>query len=128
MDYEYGLDMFSKLDAEFATVIYDGAKDSYIAARDPIGIRPLFYGYSKYKKILFASEAKNLVGLTDKIMPFPPGHYYADGKFTCYCDITEVDGNYSTDKLEMIFKKKHENSDVKVLLTGEISDELFGYK
>lgn len=105
MYYEYGLDMFSKLDAEFATVIYDGAKDSYIAARDPIGIRPLFYGYSKYKKILFASEAKNLVGLTDKIMPFPPGHYYADGKFTCYCDITEVNGNYSTDKLEMIFQK-----------------------
>lgn len=105
MYYEYGLDMFSKLDAEFATVIYDGEKDSYIAARDPIGIRPLFYGYSKSGKILFASEAKNLVGLTDKIMPFPPGHYYADGKFTCYCDITEVDGNYSTDKLEIIFQK-----------------------
>lgn len=29
MDYEYGLDMFSKLDAEFSTVIYDGKFTSY---------------------------------------------------------------------------------------------------
>lgn len=108
MYYEYGLDMFSKLDAEFATIIYDGEKDTYVAARDPIGIRPLFYGYSKSDKILFASEAKNLAGLTDKIMPFPPGYYYANGKFTCYCDITEVDGDYCNDKLEVILKKIHD--------------------
>ncbi|MBE6055008.1 MAG: asparagine synthase B [Clostridium sartagoforme] len=113
MYYEYGLDMFSKLDAEFATVIYDGEKDTFIAARDPIGIRPLFYGYSKSGKILFASEAKNLVGLTDKIMPFPPGHYYADEKFTCYCDITKVDGDYCNDDLETIYKKIHDK-----LVTG----------
>ena len=24
-------------------------------------------------------------------MPFPPGHYYRDGKFICYCDIAKVD-------------------------------------
>lgn len=108
MYYEYGLDMFSQLDAEFATVIYDGKKDSYIAARDPIGIRPLFYGYSKSGNIMFASEAKNLVGLTDKIMPFPPGHYYADGEFKCYCDISEVNGEYLKDDLEVIFKQIHD--------------------
>ena len=38
---EYGLKMFSMLDAEYALVLYDGTKDEYIAARDPIGIRPL---------------------------------------------------------------------------------------
>ncbi|MCH4199623.1 MAG: asparagine synthase B [Clostridium tyrobutyricum] len=108
MYYEYGLDMFSKLDAEFATVIYDGKKDSYIAARDPIGIRPLFYGYSESGKIIFASEAKNLIGLTDKIMPFPPGHYYADGKFTCYCDIAATEGDYCKDDLEVICTKIHD--------------------
>ncbi|MGE4352837.1 MAG: asparagine synthase B [Oscillospiraceae bacterium] len=88
---EYGLDMFAELDAEFAMIIYDGRKDSYIAARDPIGIRPLFYGYLEDRSIVFASEAKNLVGLCAEICPFPPGHYYADGKFVRYCDLTTVD-------------------------------------
>ncbi|MDD6799408.1 MAG: asparagine synthase B [Firmicutes bacterium] len=87
---EYGTDMFRMLDAEFALIIYDAKKDSFIAARDPIGIRPLFYGYDSCKKIIFASEAKNLVGLADKIMPFPPGHYYADGEFHCYRDISRA--------------------------------------
>ena len=40
---------------------------------------------------MFASEPKNLVGLCAKIMPFPPGHYYKDGAFVCYCDIAAVD-------------------------------------
>ena len=88
---EYGTDMFAMLDAEFVCIIYDGKTGEYIAARDPIGIRPLYYGYDSEGVILFASEAKNLIGLTDKIMPFPPGHYYKDGKFICYCDIAGVD-------------------------------------
>lgn len=88
---EYGTDMFAMLDAEFACIIYDGKTGKYIAARDPIGIRPLYYGYDDKGVVLFASEAKNLVGLTDKIMPFPPGHYYKDGEFICYCDIAKVD-------------------------------------
>ena len=88
---EYGLDMFAKLDAEFAMVIYDGEKDDFIAARDPIGIRPLFYGRDAAGNMVFASEAKNLVGLCSEIVPFPPGHYYADGKFTRYADVTAVE-------------------------------------
>ena len=88
--YEYGLDMFRMLDAEFALILYDSARDRWIAARDPIGIRPLFYGYSESGKIAFASEAKNLVGLCKEIRPFPVGCYYCDGKFTRYEDIGDV--------------------------------------
>ena len=88
---EYGTAMFAMLDAEFACIIYDGNTKEYIAARDPIGIRPLYYGYDTHGVILFASEAKNLVGLAAKIMPFPPGHYYKDGQFICYCDIAKAD-------------------------------------
>ena len=86
---EYGTDMFARLDAEFALILYDG--ESLIAARDPIGIRPLYYGYLSDGKIIFASEAKNLVGLCEKILPFPPGHYYRDGKFICYRNISKPD-------------------------------------
>ena len=91
MYFEYGTDMFARLDAEFACVLYDGRTDEFIAARDPIGIRPLYYGYDKSGTILFASEAKNLTDLCGKILPFPPGHYYKDGKFVCYRDIAKTD-------------------------------------
>ena len=85
---EYGVLMFKRLDAEFAMILYDGKSGQLIAARDPIGIRPLFYGYSDGGSIVFASEAKNLVGLCKKVIPFPPGHYYIDGRFVCYRDIS----------------------------------------
>ncbi len=88
---EYGVEMFGMLDAEFACIFYDGTTQEYVAARDPIGIRPLYFGYDPAGTLLFASEAKNLVGLVDNIMPFPPGHYYKEGKFHCYCDMTKVE-------------------------------------
>lgn len=90
---KYGTGMFKTLDAEFACIIYDEETKEVIAARDPIGIRPLYYGFMKeqntrgQKEIYFASEPKNLVGLVDKIIPFPPGHYYKNGEFVCYRDM-----------------------------------------
>ena len=103
---EYGTAMFAMLDAEFACIIYDGNAGEFIAARDPIGIRPLYYGYDKQGAVIFASEAKNLVGLTDKIMPFPPGHYYKSGQFICYCDIAKTD-HICRDNLETVCKNIH---------------------
>ena len=97
---KYGLDMFAMLDAEFAMVIYDGKRGELIAARDPIGIRPLYYGYLDDGSIVFASEAKNLVKFCQKVMPFPPGCYWADGTFTRYCDIAQVSGGYVTGELD----------------------------
>ena len=104
---EYGTDMFSMLDAEFAMIIYDAEADSYIAARDPIGIRPLYYGHDSRGTIVFASEPKNLTGLCDRIRPFPPGHYYKDGEFICYCDIAQV-GSIITDDTETVCRKIRE--------------------
>lgn len=83
---EKGVDMFRELDAEFALVLYDGK--GLVAARDPIGIRPLYYGYDEQGGIVFASEPKCLVGLCQTILPFPPGHYYKDGRFVCYRDVS----------------------------------------
>lgn len=132
---EYGTDMFAMLDAEFACIIYDGKSGKYIAARDPIGIRPLYYGYDKDGTVIFASEPKNLVGLADRIMPFPPGHYYIDGKFIRYCDIAATE-SYVPDALETVCKKIHDKlvtgvekrlvSDAKVgfLLSGGLDSSL----
>ncbi|MBP5707254.1 MAG: asparagine synthase B, partial [Spirochaetales bacterium] len=100
---EYGTQMFKKLDAEFALVIYDAKEKTWIAARDPIGIRPLYYGYDSEGGILFASEPKLLTDIASgEILPFPPGHYYKDGKFICYCDISKPTLPYINDDIETV--------------------------
>ena len=104
---EYGTGMFAMLDAEFACILYDGKTGEYIAARDPIGIRPLYYGYDPSGVIVFASEAKNLVGLCESIRPFPPGCYYRGGEFVRYTDIARVDA-VCTDDLETVCKNIRE--------------------
>lgn len=132
---EYGVDMFAKLDAEFACILYDGESGEYVAARDPIGIRPLYYGYEEQGAIVFASEPKNLVGLVKEIQPFPPGHYYKQGKFYCYNDIAKVE-KVCADGLEEVCKNIREKlirgvekrlvSDAKVgfLLSGGLDSSL----
>ncbi|MDD6189037.1 MAG: asparagine synthase B [Clostridiales bacterium] len=104
---EHGTDMFAMLDAEFACIIFDGKTGEYIAARDPIGIRPLYYGYDAAGTIIFASEAKNLVGLCERIMPFPPGHYYKNGEFICYRDIARVDA-VCRDDIDTVCRNIHD--------------------
>ena len=89
---EYGCEMFAHLDAEFACVLYDAASGSLIAARDPVGIRPLFYGFAESGAIAFASEAAELEGWVKEVRPFPPGCYYKDGRFVQYEDIAAVGG------------------------------------
>lgn len=105
--YEYGTGMFAMLDAEFAMVMYDAKKDCVIAARDPIGIRPLYYGYDEFGVPIFASEPKNLIGLCPTVMPFPPGYYYEDGRFVCYRDVTKVT-KVCYDGMDDILKNIHD--------------------
>ena len=107
MFFEHGTDMFGMLDAEYACVLYNGETGEYIAARDPIGIRPLYYGYDAAGDIVFASEAKSLLGITGRIMPFPPGHYWEKGDFVSYCDVTVVDG-YLSDDADTVFRNIRE--------------------
>lgn len=83
---EMGCEMFSLLDAEYALAMYVPA-EGWIAARDPIGIRPLFYGYTPSGKICFGSTAASLLPFADRVMPFPPGCYYRKGEFVRYTDI-----------------------------------------
>lgn len=93
---EFGFEMFSKLDAEFALIIYDKKEDKIIAARDPLGIRPLYYGKSKSNDTyIFASEPKILVDLVEDIFPFPPGYYFDGEKFIQYSFITDVESKHT---------------------------------
>lgn len=104
---EYGTGMFRILDAEFALILYDRKEKKYIAARDPIGIRPLYYGIRQDGTAVFASEPKNLTSLVPKIFPFPPGHYYLDGRFIKYRDMSAV-YRYGRDAREEIYARIHD--------------------
>ncbi len=121
---EHGTELFRMLDAEFACVIYDSRKQEYIAARDPIGIRPLYFGFDAIGTVVFASEPKNLTRICKKIRPFPPGfycripaniaetHFDADpvtrlrriGQLVCYRNITDV-STVCPDDLETVCRK-----------------------
>lgn len=66
----HGPQAVSRLDGMFAFVLANGTR--LIAARDPIGIKPLYYG-EKDGILAFASEAKALLAHCDSIREFPPG-------------------------------------------------------
>ena len=80
---KYGLKKAcQRLDGEFAFVFLK--EGEVFAARDPMGIRPLFYGKGQDGEIRFASEMKSLLGVCEKIYPFPPGHYYQNDQYLYY--------------------------------------------
>jgi asparagine synthase (glutamine-hydrolysing) len=75
---EIGDKLLNQLDGIFAFVLYDVKADRLIAARDPIGVTTLYYGYSSKtpQTIYFSSEMKALHEDCDRILSFPLGHMY----------------------------------------------------
>lgn len=131
----YGTDMFAKLDAEYAMVFYDAKEKIWIASRDPIGIRPLFYGYTENGMIAFGSTVKSLLPLAKDIMPFPPGTYYKDGEFIPYTkiwepkevkkeSIDEVCGHIHDLLIEGVRKRMDADAPVGYLLSGGLDSSL----
>ncbi len=128
--------MVKMLDAEFAFVLVDENTGEIFAARDPFGIRPLFYGYNKVTgKISFSSEAKALISTCKDVTPFPPGYYYAGGEFHVYNDIAEVStiveeplaeiSGHIRRKLERAVKKRlHADAPMGYLLSGGLDSSL----
>jgi asparagine synthase (glutamine-hydrolysing) len=57
---DHGDDCVKLLDGMFAFVLYDARRKRFLAARDPIGIKPLYYGRMGVRWY-FASEAKALL-------------------------------------------------------------------
>jgi asparagine synthase (glutamine-hydrolysing) len=72
---EKGTDFLEDLNGIFAFALYDKSDNSYLIARDHIGIIPLYMGWDKFGNFYVASELKALEGVCSKIEEFPPGHY-----------------------------------------------------
>ncbi|GGD25778.1 asparagine synthase B [Flavobacterium orientale] len=71
---KFGYDFCHLLDGMFAFVVIDG--DDYIAGRDPLGVKPLYYGLDERGRMYFASEMKSIADQCKTFSTFPPGHYY----------------------------------------------------
>eukprot|EP00533_Pseudo-nitzschia_delicatissima_P009427 CAMPEP_0116087484 /NCGR_PEP_ID=MMETSP0327-20121206/5388_1 /TAXON_ID=44447 /ORGANISM="Pseudo-nitzschia delicatissima, Strain B596" /LENGTH=1186 /DNA_ID=CAMNT_0003578555 /DNA_START=81 /DNA_END=3641 /DNA_ORIENTATION=- len=84
------------LDGMFGFVAFEEdvqtGKITAFAARDPVGIKPLYYGRTKGSAdeagaYVFSSELKALVGHADPetVVAIPPGHYWTPEEgLTCY--------------------------------------------
>ena len=71
---EKGSEMIHDLDGMFAIVIW-GKEHGLFFARDPLGIKPLYFGYDKDDCFYFASEIKSVVSEIPELKEFPNGHF-----------------------------------------------------
>ena len=71
---EHGVDFVDKLQGMFAFCLYNETDNSYIIARDHIGIIPLYTGRDAEGNFYVASEMKALMPMCKTVEEFPPGH------------------------------------------------------
>lgn len=123
------------LDAEYALVIWDEKAQKLLAARDPMGIRPLFYGKTKDGAMAFASEVKALQSFCGEILPFPPGYFYDGEKFHCYLDLGHVEKFHTLSNeaileginkrlVSAVEKRLQSDAEVGFLLSGGLDSSL----
>jgi len=97
---EFGYDFLHLLDGDFAFVVIDG--DDFIAGRDPMGVKPLYYGLDERGRIYFASEMKPIADQCKTFSTFPPGHYYtAETGFVKYYRPEYEDSKKATKELDL---------------------------
>jgi asparagine synthase (glutamine-hydrolysing) len=71
---EHGVDFVDKLQGMFAFCLYNETDNSYLIARDHIGIIPLYTGYDADGNFYVASEMKALMPICKTVEEFPPGY------------------------------------------------------
>eukprot|EP01134_Creolimax_fragrantissima_P002449 CFRG2449T1 len=137
-----GVECVQHLDGMFAFVVSSESTGHFMAARDPIGICPLYYGRSGDGAMWFSSEMKAFHDECVTFDIFPPGHYYDSEKdeFIAYfkpkywdldwCpSVTETPDSPPLDQLREAFcvsVEKRMMSDVPygVLLSGGLDSSL----
>ncbi|KAF1789895.1 Nucleophile aminohydrolase [Phytophthora cactorum] len=80
---EHGPDFVHLLRGMFSFVLYDHRKDFFLAARDHMGITPMYYGYGADGSVWFASEMKALEEGCVRFEVFPPGHVFTSDTEKC---------------------------------------------
>ena len=85
---DYGVSMVDHLDGMYAFVVAD--EDNFYAARDPIGIKPLYLGEMN-GVLIFASELKAFPAACDIVREFPPGTFFHSARgFSTFYTVPEI--------------------------------------
>ncbi|MGD2080485.1 MAG: asparagine synthase B [Nitrospirota bacterium] len=113
---DVGSGVAERLDGMFAFAVADG--DDIMIARDPIGIKSLYYGRCG-EKFMFASELKALAPYCENIEEFPPGAVYhsREGLKTFYTVPDLWPEDRPADELIAEIRKTLEESVVKRLMS-----------
>jgi len=90
----WGDDALLEFRGEFALALVDLAADTVFLARDPAGIKPLYWARAP-GRLYVASEVKALVGLGLPVQEVPPGHCGTgsadrDPEFRPYVDLLDL--------------------------------------
>eukprot|EP01116_Phalansterium_solitarium_P008671 TRINITY_DN22622_c0_g1_i1.p1 TRINITY_DN22622_c0_g1~~TRINITY_DN22622_c0_g1_i1.p1 ORF type:complete len:564 (+),score=123.15 TRINITY_DN22622_c0_g1_i1:143-1834(+) len=75
---EVGAELLNRLSGDFAFVLSDASTGAFLAARDPIGVCPLYIGWDNEGGVWFSSEMKALADVCQRFQEFPPGHYWSN--------------------------------------------------
>jgi asparagine synthase (glutamine-hydrolysing) len=81
---EHGFDTFAQLRGMFALAIWDAQKQELVLARDPFGVKPLYY-YASEQLLIFASELRALLAtglIPRKLSRSGLDSYLANGSVT----------------------------------------------
>jgi asparagine synthase (glutamine-hydrolysing) len=90
----WGPDAVRRLRGEYAFVIADRATGQVYVARDPLGVKPLYWA-RRHSCLYLASEVKALVHLGAPVSEVPPGHHgWADAEsgpaLSAHCDLSRL--------------------------------------
>lgn len=116
----HGDDFIHQLDGIFAFVLSDEKNNHFFAARDPIGVCPLYVGWGKDGSLWFASEFKALANECERFQEFPPGHYWSSktNTFVRWYTPPWIDEHIPSDPLDLVaLRMALEKSVVKRLMT-----------
>ncbi|KAJ4786810.1 Asparagine synthetase [glutamine-hydrolyzing] [Rhynchospora pubera] len=74
---EHGEGFVDLLDGIFSFVLLDTRDHSFIAARDAVGVTPLYIGWGLDGSVWISSEMKGLNDACEHFEIFPPGHLFS---------------------------------------------------
>ncbi len=100
------------LDGDYAFALLD--EENLILGRDPVGVKPLYYGQTPSLRWAFASEKKALwkVGI-EKVQTLPPGHLLFNQNLIPLQKTIPPSSKSKTDTSKKILKSALENSLIK---------------